>query len=121
MSFKPQQKIENRLLTALCAEDYERLIPHLELVKLSHQQILYDSGELIEHVYFPNQALVSLVSIMENGDIVEVGLVTKQGMVGMPVCWGQLHNYNRDGADSRHCHKESDFFRGRWVTIKQGF
>lgn len=88
VSFEPQKPIENRLLAALPASECQRLVPYLELVEFSHQQILYNSGELIEHVYFPNQAMVSLVSIMENGDIVEVGVVTKQGMVGMPVCWG---------------------------------
>lgn len=84
-SWKP---MENRLLAALPESEYQRLVLHLESVSLSRHQVLYDSGELIRHVYFPNQALVSLVSIVEDGSIVEVGLVGKEGMVGTPVIWG---------------------------------
>lgn len=79
---------ENHLLAALPTDDYQRLIPHLELVALSHRQILYDISELIRYVYFPHQALISFVSLMEDGSTTEVGIVGKDGMVGMPVCWG---------------------------------
>lgn len=88
VSFNPQQPRENWLLAALSDREYEHLIPHMELVSLSRHQILYDAGEEISHVYFPNQALVSLVSIMTDGAIVEVGMVGKEGMAGMSVCWG---------------------------------
>lgn len=79
---------ENQLLAALPINDYQRLIPHLELVALSNQQMLYDIGESITYVYFPHQVIVSFVSLMEDGSTTEVGLVGKDGMVGMPVCWG---------------------------------
>lgn len=79
---------ENQLLAALPTNDYQRLIPDLELVTLSNQQMLYDVGESIRYVYFPNQALVSFVSMMEDGSTTEVGIVGKDGMAGMPVCWG---------------------------------
>jgi CRP-like cAMP-binding protein len=79
---------KNRLLAALPDQDYQRLIPHLELVSLPRHQVLYDVGEAIAHVYFLNQGMVSLVSIMTDGAIVEVGLTGREGMVGMPVCWG---------------------------------
>lgn len=79
---------ENHLLTALPVEEYERLIPHLELVFLPQRQILYNIGELIEYVYFPIQALISFISQMEDGSTAEAGLVGKEGMVGLPMCWG---------------------------------
>ncbi len=88
VSQDPRLTIKNRLLAALPASEYQRLAPHLEIVSLSRDQVLYDSGSVISHVYFLNQGMVSLVSIMENGEIVEVGLVANEGMVGMPVCWG---------------------------------
>lgn len=88
VSIDLQQSRENRLLAALSDRDYERLIPHLELVSLSNHQVLYDAGEKISHVYFPTQAMISLVSIMADGAIIEVGIVAKEGMAGMPVCWG---------------------------------
>jgi len=80
---------ENRLLAALSTSEYQRLVPHLEFVSLPLKQILYDSGEVLRYVYFPNnQAIVSLVSTMENGSTVEVGLVGNEGMVGIPVILG---------------------------------
>lgn len=85
---------ENQLLAALPTNDYQRLIPDLELVTLSNQQLLYDVGESIRYVYFPNQALVSFVSMMEDGSTTEVGIVGKDGMVGMPVCWGGVCSGN---------------------------
>ncbi|MEH2169431.1 MAG: Crp/Fnr family transcriptional regulator [Nostoc sp.] len=78
----------NKLLAALPVSDYQRLIPHLKLVQLSTRQILYDPGEPIAQVYFPNKAVVSIVTTMEDGSTVEVGLVSKEGMVGMPVILG---------------------------------
>ena len=85
---------ENQLLAALPIDDYQRLIPDLELVTLSNQQLLYDIGESIRYVYFPYQALVSFVSMMEDGSTTEVGIVGKDGMVGMPVCWGGEYSGN---------------------------
>lgn len=87
--------IENRLLAALPAEDYQRLVPHLELVSLPLEKVIYEPGEPIKHVYFPHQAIVSLVSTMEDGSTVEVGLVGNDGMVGTPVFLGGNTTTNR--------------------------
>ncbi|OKH29214.1 Crp/Fnr family transcriptional regulator [Chroogloeocystis siderophila] len=81
-------QVENQLLAVLPSEEYQRLIPHLELVSLERDQVLYELEEFIEYVYFPSQALVSLITIMENGAVVEVGVVSREGLVGLPVCWG---------------------------------
>ncbi|MBN3883753.1 MAG: Crp/Fnr family transcriptional regulator [Nostoc sp. JL34] len=78
----------NKLLAALPASDYQRLIPHMKLVPLSNRQVLYQTGEPITQVYFPNKAVVSIVSTMEDGSTVKVGLVSNEGMVGMPVILG---------------------------------
>ncbi len=92
---KLQQAPDFRVLAALPAEEYQRLVPHLELVELSVRQVLYNPEEPITHVYFPNQGIVSLVSTMEDGSTVEVGLVGKEGMVGMPVLWGGKSTTNQ--------------------------
>lgn len=84
----PHQQIKNRLLAALPAEEYERLVPHLELVSLQLNQILYEFGEPIEYVYFPHQGIVSLLSVLEDGSTVEAGMVGNDGMVGLPVILG---------------------------------
>ncbi|NEU84288.1 Crp/Fnr family transcriptional regulator [Nostoc sp. UIC 10630] len=78
----------NSLLAVLSLNDYERLVPHLKLVKLSNRQVLYEAGEPIAQVYFPNKAVVSIITTMEDGSTVEVGLVSNEGMVGMPVILG---------------------------------
>ncbi|MDZ7953627.1 Crp/Fnr family transcriptional regulator [Nostoc sp. DedQUE09] len=78
----------NYLLAALPPSDYERLVSHLKLVKLSNRQILYEPGELITQVYFPNKAVVSIITTMEDGSTVEAGLVSNEGMVGIPVVLG---------------------------------
>ncbi len=75
----------NQLLTALPDQEYQRLVPHLEEVSLTLGQILYQPGEPILHVYFPNRAMVSLVTLLTNGSTTEVGMVGKEGMVGIPV------------------------------------
>jgi CRP-like cAMP-binding protein len=80
--------LNNQLLAALSTEKYQRLIPYLELVKLPLRQVLHEPGEKIEYVYFPTDAMISLVSIMQDGSTVEVALVGKEGMVGIPVILG---------------------------------
>jgi len=80
--------VSNRLLAALPAEDYQRLSSNLETVTLSFRQVLYEPNEPIEFVYFPDQSIVSLVTVMENGTTMEVSLVGREGMVGIPVILG---------------------------------
>ncbi|MDZ8050254.1 MAG: Crp/Fnr family transcriptional regulator [Aulosira sp. ZfuVER01] len=79
---------ENRLLEALPAFEYERLVPYLNLVSLSLGQVVYEAEEPITQVYFPHNSLVSLIITTENGSTVEVGIVGNEGMVGMPVILG---------------------------------
>ena len=80
--------IKNELLAALPRGAYLRLLPHLESVSLPLGTSLYNSGESIEHVYFPEDALISLVTHMRDGATVEVGLIGRDGMVGIPVLLG---------------------------------
>jgi CRP-like cAMP-binding protein len=80
--------VKNELLAALTRGAYLRLLPHLESVSLPLGTILYNSGESIERVYFPEDALVSLVTHMKDRATVEVGLIGRDGMVGIPVLLG---------------------------------
>jgi CRP-like cAMP-binding protein len=88
VSNQPHHIIENQILAALSAAEYQRLVPHLERVHLSLHQVLYEAGEPITHVYFLNQAIASLVCIQDDGSTVEAGVVSSDGMVGLPVIWG---------------------------------
>jgi hypothetical protein len=84
----PRPPTRNHILATLPPEDYERLAPHLEPVKLSLNQILYESGGGMEYVYFPTNVMISLVSQMDDGGSVEVGLIGFEGMLGISLVLG---------------------------------
>lgn len=83
------------LLTALPENQYQRLLPHIEPFALEHGKILYEIGGSINYCYFPFDAVVSLVTQMEDGKIVEVGLVGNEGMTGLPFLLGQKKSAER--------------------------
>lgn len=78
----------NRLLAALPAQEYERLLASLEPVRLTYGEVLYEPGDKIQHVYFPNDCLVSLLTVVEGHRALEVGLVGREGMVGSRLALG---------------------------------
>ncbi|MGF1498311.1 MAG: Crp/Fnr family transcriptional regulator [Elainellaceae cyanobacterium] len=78
----------NRILAALPEAEYRELAPHLEFIELPRGRVLYEPGDRIQTVYFPNSAMVSLVTRLETGGSVEIGVVGREGMVGLPVIWG---------------------------------
>lgn len=80
--------IVNQLLAALPAKKYQSLIPYLENIDLMAGEVLCEPGEMMTEVYFPIKAMISLVSIMENGATTEISLIGKEGMVGLPVFLG---------------------------------
>ena len=73
----------NRLLAALEPESFALLEPHLELVNLPLKQVLYETGDTITYVYFPHDAIISLVNMMEDGHIVEIGVFGREGVLGL--------------------------------------
>jgi len=80
--------IENSLLAALPCKDYQRLLAGLEPVTLTFGEVLYESGEKIRHVYFPGNALISLLTLADGHLALEVGLIGREGMVGIPLVLG---------------------------------
>jgi CRP-like cAMP-binding protein len=78
----------NRLLDALPAAEYARLARKLEPVELQLGQVLFQAGEGTEHVYFLVESIVSLMTDLEEGGGIEVGLVGREGMVGISVVFG---------------------------------
>jgi CRP-like cAMP-binding protein len=83
--FHPRQ---NRLLAALPEEEYVRLFPNLELVPMLLGQVLYESGEQMRHVYFPLDAIVSMLYVMEDGASAEIAVVGNEGVVGVSLFMG---------------------------------
>jgi CRP-like cAMP-binding protein len=78
----------NRLLASLPADELAELAHDLERVHLELRQVLFDVDRPIEHVYFPEAAVVSVLSVMADGTAVETATVGHEGMVGLPVFLG---------------------------------
>lgn len=80
--------IANSLLAALPRKDYRQLLSGLVPVDLGFGDVLYEPGKPIKDVYFPGQSLVSLLTVVEGHLALEVGLVGRDGMVGVPLALG---------------------------------
>jgi CRP-like cAMP-binding protein len=78
----PNEAFQNHLLASLNAEEFSRLKPGLTMLSLSGGDVIYESGEQIEYVYFPTTAIISLLCIMGDGATGEVGVVGHEGLVG---------------------------------------
>jgi len=79
---------QNKLLAALSEDVQGRLFPHLELVPLPLGKVLYESGDILRHVYFPTDSIVSLLYVMENGASAEISVVGNEGLVGISLFMG---------------------------------
>ena len=73
----------NRLLAKLPVQEYQLLEPHLRPVSLPLSTILFHPDDLVQTVYFPTTCIVSLLTSLEDGTGMEVGLVGKEGMAGI--------------------------------------
>lgn len=80
--------VQNIVLCSLPDKEYKLLRPHLEPVDLPQYRVLEEPGEKIEFTYFLDDGLASLVALSRDGRSVEVGIVGKEGMVGMPLIAG---------------------------------
>lgn len=78
----------NQILKALPNSQYQRIASHLKQVNLSSGEILLEPGEEVREIYFPQTAMISLVSIMMDGSTTEIGLIGNEGMVGLPAILG---------------------------------
>lgn len=78
----------NHLLSVLPEAEWLRWLPQLELVELPLGKVLYESGGLQSHVYFPTTAIVSLLYVMENGASAEIAVVGNEGVVGISLFMG---------------------------------
>src|SRR5687767_12336436 len=75
--------LRNRLLLSLPAREIDFLKSHLEPVKLSIGDIIFQAGDTIHHVYFPENGMISLLSVTEQGQAIEVGYTGYEGLVGI--------------------------------------
>lgn len=81
--------LENRLLAALSAREIDFLKPHLEPVSFSTGEIVFQAGDAIDYVYFPSKGMISMLSVTEGGQTVEVGFTGFEGIVGISLFLGR--------------------------------
>lgn len=79
---------QNRILAALPADEYSRLEDDLERVKLTAGQTIFKPCDNLHHVYFPTTCILSLMVITENGSSVELAMIGKDGLGGIPLVLG---------------------------------
>jgi CRP-like cAMP-binding protein len=75
--------VANRILLALPRASFERLKPHLEPFDLTPRRVIHHVGTSIEHLYFVNRGLISLVKTMQDGRAVEVRAAGTDCVVGL--------------------------------------
>jgi CRP-like cAMP-binding protein len=78
----------NRLLGLLSLKDYKRLHRHLRWTPLEYRQSLYRANKRVGFVYFIETGVGSLVNTMANGQAAEVGTIGNEGLVGLPLVFG---------------------------------
>src|SRR3984893_13103106 len=83
-----QSPRQNHALAALPGADYERLLPHLELVPLPLAWAVYEAGDAQGYVFFPTTSIVSLLYVMEDGSSAEIAVVGNDGLVGIALFMG---------------------------------
>jgi CRP-like cAMP-binding protein len=88
MSHAIQSAPKNKILAALPPDEYDSLAPHLTPVSLALGQTIYEPESHITSVYFVSCGVVSYVTHLVDGGSIEVGLVGNDGMVGMPLIFG---------------------------------
>ena len=87
MALAPDPKT-NHLLAALPPADLQRWLPQLERVEMPLGAVLYEPGRTLSHVYFPTNAIVSLLYEMEDGASAEIAVVGNEGVVGISLFMG---------------------------------
>src|SRR6202049_750545 len=85
-------RVGNRILLSIPDKEYALIRPHLEYLSMPHHLSLYEPGEPLEFVHFPNTGMVSLVIATEDGKTVEVGEVGREGFAGIQAVVGINRN-----------------------------
>src|SRR6266404_1990178 len=78
----------NRLLLALPSPDLKELIPELEQIRCEREQVLVDADSSLDHVFFPDSGVVSVVAVYTDGSIIEAATIGREGCSGMQAFFG---------------------------------
>lgn len=80
--------LANTILLSLSDKERNQVLSRLEFVRLKLHHVLHEAGETIESGYFVNTGLISILAVQPDGKSVEVGLIGKEGFVGLPLLVG---------------------------------
>src|SRR5437763_7828674 len=78
----------NRLLLALPARNLKGLMPELEHVPCQRGQVLMDADSSLDHIYFPDSGVVSVVAVYADGSVIEMATIGREGCTGMQAFFG---------------------------------
>ena len=81
--FSLQSSKQNRILAALPAEDYAKLLPYMEPISMPLGHMLYEPGTPVAHLYFPVTSIVAPVYGVENGASVRLAIIGNEGLTGI--------------------------------------
>jgi CRP-like cAMP-binding protein len=84
--------VANRILLGLTSKESSQVLPRLEFVRLKLHQVLHEAGETIKSGYFVNAGMMSVLAVQPDGKTVEVGLIGREGFVGLPLLVGYTNN-----------------------------
>jgi CRP-like cAMP-binding protein len=84
----PRYPQQNRLLAALSPPERERIYPHLQPVPLPLGKVLYESGDVMQQVYFPTDSIISLLYVLADGASAEISVVGNDGLIGIALFMG---------------------------------
>ena len=84
----------NRLLAALPKKEFNELRPRLEEFEMVYGDHIYEAHSVIDHVYFPESGIISLLSTVDAHSSIEVGIVGSEGLAGLPVFLGVKRSGN---------------------------
>jgi len=80
--------ITNKILLSLSSKECKEVVSKLEFVRLQLHQVIHEAGETVKSGYFVNTGLMSVLAVQPDGKSVEVGLIGKEGFVGLPLLVG---------------------------------
>jgi CRP-like cAMP-binding protein len=91
----PSNWPRNRLLLALPSSNLKQLIPELEHIRCQREQVLLNVDSSLEHVFFPDSGVVSVVAVYANGSIIEMATIGREGCTPVQAVFGAKHSSAR--------------------------
>src|SRR5215469_14141836 len=125
--------LSNRLLLSLPPRNLTQLTPNLEFIRCEQDQILLDVDDSLDHVFFPNSGVISVVAVYSDGNVIEMATIGREGCTGVQAFFGARRSSARllvqipgsaakmSGAAFNRAMKSMPFFHGLMSAHVQAF